>query len=76
MRKPKQLTREDVVAILKRQQGERSLRQFAKDLSVSAAYLSDIYLDKRDIGPAILKPLGLTKHVETTVTYQANGVSR
>ncbi|MFZ3211545.1 MAG: helix-turn-helix transcriptional regulator [Terriglobales bacterium] len=60
----KQLIRE-----LKARQGHRSLRQFARELGISAAYLSDIYLGRREPGPKLLEPLGLSKRVERRVDH-------
>lgn len=54
---------EDVIGMLKKKQGERSLRQFAIELGISAAYLSDIYRCNRRPGKAVLRQLGLTAHV-------------
>jgi hypothetical protein len=61
--------KEDVIAQLKAEQGERSLRSYATQFDCSAAYLSDIYKGKRDPGPKILKPLGLERKTKTIVTY-------
>ena len=61
-RKQKTLTREAVIERLKVAQGERSLRQFAIEIGVSAAYLSDIYLGKRSPGNKILKHLGIARN--------------
>lgn len=46
------------------------MRSFATELKVSAAYLSDVFLGKRDLGPKILKPMGLRKITERTVSYE------
>jgi hypothetical protein len=54
---------EQVVAKLKKIQGDRSLREFAKELNISAPYLSDVYKNRREPGPAVLKVLGLEKMV-------------
>lgn len=72
MRKRTGLTHEEVVIQLKAMQGERSLRKFAEDLGISAAYLSDIFHGQRAVGPSILKQLGLTKNVTTNVSYSAS----
>jgi transcriptional regulator with XRE-family HTH domain len=53
-----------VIRELKARQGQRSLRQFARELGISAAYLSDIYLGRRGPGPKVLRPLGLGKRVD------------
>lgn len=40
-----------------------SLRNLAKQWSVSPAYVSDVMLNRRLPGPAILKPLGLQRRI-------------
>ena len=62
--KAKQLIRE-----LRARQGQRSLRRFARELGISAAYLSDIYLGRSEPGPKVLEPLGLRKRIERRVDY-------
>jgi transcriptional regulator with XRE-family HTH domain len=64
------MTREQAIAILRKQQGVWSLRQYAEHLGVSAAYLSDVYLGRRDLGPKLLKPLGLRKIKTSTIVYE------
>jgi hypothetical protein len=49
---------EDFIKLMRTKQGNRSLREFARSLNVSAAYLSDIYLGNRLPGPAVANPLG------------------
>lgn len=63
------MTRDDVISILQRKQGERSLREFAKELKCSAAYLSDLYRGNREPGPRIMRYLGLTRDRVTNTTY-------
>jgi transcriptional regulator with XRE-family HTH domain len=70
MRKQSKLTVREVIEALKARQGDRSLRQFAEELGVSAAYLSDIYLGKRQPGEKVLKQFGITKSTVTTSSYQ------
>lgn len=70
MRVPhKMLTRDQVIEMLKENQGERSIRQQAITLGVSAAYLSDVYLGRRDPGPAILRHFHLRKRVTQQIVY-------
>jgi len=64
------MDRDAVVAKLKAGQKKRSLRDYAKALGVTVAYLSDIYRGRRDPGPSILKPLGLEKLTVTTYEKQ------
>lgn len=61
--------KEDVIEKLRQDQGTRSLRTYAKDIGCSAAYISDIYNNRRDPGDLVLKHLGLQAEKVTTVTY-------
>jgi hypothetical protein len=64
------ITQQQLIAIIKRKQADDSLRTFATKLEVSAAYLSDVYLNKRGVGPAILKHFGYAKvRTAPTVLY-------
>ena len=62
-------TEAEVVEMLKAEQGERSLREFAEALGISPSYLSDIYLGKRAPGPAVLDQMELEK-VEPETKYR------
>lgn len=46
-----------------------SLRALARTWDISAPYLSDVLLGKRNPGPKILKHLGLRCHVVVTRQY-------
>jgi hypothetical protein len=61
---------ENVVLLLKKRQGDSSLRALARTIDCSPAYLSDIYKGKRSPGPKILKFLGLVKTVQFKVQYE------
>lgn len=61
--------KEDVIEKLREDQGDRSLRKYATAIGCTAAYLSDIYNNRRDPGPMILDHLNLTANKVTTVTY-------
>ena len=61
--------KEDVIEKLREDQGNRSLRTYATVIGCTAAYLSDIYNNRRDPGPMILDHLNLTANKVTTVTY-------
>lgn len=63
MEASKTLTHADVVKVLKARQGSQSAAKFSKSIGVSAQYLSDIYLNKCQIGPGVLSKLGLTKEL-------------
>jgi transcriptional regulator with XRE-family HTH domain len=58
------------VNLLKQRQGKRSLREFSKQVGVTAAYLSDLYRGNRDPGPRILEFLGLEREVKRAVAYK------
>lgn len=64
----KDLTRDDVIALLKAKQGDRTVTAFAEEFGVSTAYMSDVLRGNRSLGPGILGPLGLV--AETEVTYR------
>jgi len=66
----KSLTREEVIAILRKDQAGRSIREYAETLGISAPYLSDIFLGRRDPGPSVLKHFGLERHETLKVEYQ------
>lgn len=70
MAKRKQLETAEVIRLLKKMQGGRSLRKFAVDLGISAPYLSDIYNGRRGPGKAVLSHLGLIKNVRLETTYE------
>ena len=55
------ITRDQLVKLLQKRQGGRAQRELAEELGISPAYLSDIYLGKRDPGESVLEKLGLEK---------------
>lgn len=63
------MKRSDVIRMLRRRQGSRSLRTFAAELGCSPSYLSDLYRSRRDPGPMVLQWLGLKR--EATVEYRS-----
>lgn len=72
---PKTLTHDKVIEMLKKRQGKKSLRSFATELGISAAYLSDLYKGRRSPGPAVLAHFGLCKQVTISTQYaQAEGL--
>ena len=62
---------QQVIARLKAMCDETSLRQAAKQLKISAPYLSDILLGRRSPGPKVLKRLGLSRRVERIIIYSS-----
>lgn len=65
----KLLSLDDVIGLMKRKQGNRTMRGFSRDLGLSVAYLSDFYHGRRLPGPKILNHLGMDK-VETELMYR------
>lgn len=70
---PRTITQDKVVGMLRKKQGKRSLREFARELGISAPYLSDIYKGRRNPGPAILDQFGIQKQVLTEYVTQETG---
>jgi transcriptional regulator with XRE-family HTH domain len=66
----KTFTQDKVVEMLRKKQGNRSLRALARELGISPAYLSDIYKGRRNPGPAILDGFGLHKKVTISTQYE------
>ena len=66
------MTTTDILEALRQKQGNRSLREFAKEVGCTAAYLSDIYRGNRPPARKILNWLGLVrrKHVKVTYVFQ------
>jgi transcriptional regulator with XRE-family HTH domain len=63
------MTRDQVVEILKKRQGELSQTAFADTLGISQGHLNQIYTGKKDPGASVLSKLGLRKIVKKSVTY-------
>lgn len=53
--------REDVIALLRKKQAGRPAYQLAEELGITASYLSDLFLGKKNPGPKLLTALGLTQ---------------
>lgn len=58
---PKTINKDEVIALMKKRQGERSNQDFAVELGISKQYLGDIYQGRRDPGETVLTALGLEK---------------
>lgn len=56
------------IQMLERRMQGRTLRALAKELGISAPYLSDIMNGNRSPGPKVLKALGLER--ETVTRYR------
>ena len=61
----------ELLALMKRLQGERSSSAFATDLGISKQYLTDIYKGRREPGNSVLRALDVTRNV----TYVARAES-
>lgn len=57
----RKITKDQVIEILRKRQGERPARQLAEELGVTPQYLSDVFSGRREIGPSILAGLGLER---------------
>jgi hypothetical protein len=67
-------TREEVVQKLKNLQGDRTVAEYAKYLSVSYPHLNAVYNQGAPIGKKLREFLGLKREVTKTVTYfELNG---
>jgi|GEM_PF-4516284 transcriptional regulator with XRE-family HTH domain len=56
-------------AIILKAKGEKSIREYAKEIGVSAPYLSDVLHGNRNPGPKILKHFGIKRTKKITVEY-------
>jgi hypothetical protein len=65
----KTVTQEEIIDLLKKEQGDRSLREFAPIFKVTAGYISDIYNHRRRPGLKVLKYFGIVKKRRVTVDY-------
>jgi transcriptional regulator with XRE-family HTH domain len=54
------LTHAEVLAEMRKRQGQRKAYEFAAELGITTAYLSDIYAGKRGPGKKVLTKLGLS----------------
>lgn len=68
----KQIAKADVLKLMRKAQGDLSLRSWAASIGISVAYLSDVYRGKREPGPGILARLGLEK-VEASYRQKSKG---
>jgi transcriptional regulator with XRE-family HTH domain len=66
----KRLSQQDLLKMLRREQGKMSLREFAKEIGISPAYLSDIYKGRRQGGKKLLDYFDLEKSISTEVQYR------
>lgn len=65
------MTVDDVRTMLRKSCDQAgSLRAWAKEHSVSVAYVSDVLLERRAPGPSILKVFGLQAERHTNTVYR------
>lgn len=67
----KPLDHQGVIALLRKKQGDRTAKELAEELEITPQYLSDIYLGRREPGPAVLDRLGLERDV---IYREAEGI--
>ena len=58
VKKPRALTEEEIIALIREGQQGMSLRQYAKHIRITPSTLSDIYLGRRSPGEKVLKLFG------------------
>ena len=63
------ITHTMVLERLRKRQGKRGLREFAKELGISYQYLADVYTGRRGLGPTVLEQLKLVKNPPGEPTY-------
>jgi len=66
----KWLTHAELIGRLKKRQGKRPVREFARELGISHVYLMHIYKGRREPGITVLEKLGL----EREIVYRAEGL--
>jgi len=64
------LTHVQVLDLLRKRQGRKSLRAFGEEIGVTAAYLSDVFRGNREPGPTLLDLLGIKRTKTTETTYE------
>ena len=70
----KATTIEDLLAIMKRIQGEKTLTQFAGELDLSKQYLSNVYNRHKEPSQRLLDKLGFAR--QTTYVRSPTAASR
>jgi hypothetical protein len=56
------MTADEVIALLKKKQGDRTNLAFAAELGVTSTHLGEIYKGSRNIGHKVSAKLGLKAH--------------
>lgn len=62
-----------LVDIIRKRQGENSLRTFATSLDLSAAYLSEVMRGMRPVGPKLAKAFGYVMVKTTVIRFKKKG---
>lgn len=57
------LTVDEVVALMEKQRGDKTLREYAAELGVTNQFLCDIFKRRRNPGETVLAKMGLTQRV-------------
>jgi hypothetical protein len=70
----KATTIEELIAIMKRVQGEKTLTKFAEELDMSKQYLSNVYNRHKEPSERLLDKLGFTR--QTTYVRSPTAASR
>lgn len=63
------LDKQQVIDLIRKEQGKMSLREYAQSIEISAAYLSDVLRGNRAPGKKIYEHFGLNREKTVTVTY-------
>ena len=58
------LSADEVVSLMKQQQGDRTQQAYAEELGITPQFLCDILKRRRDPGPKVLSRLGLVQTVK------------
>jgi len=69
----KATTIEELLAIMRRVQGERTLTEFATDMEMSKQYLSNVYTRRKEPSERLLSKLGFTRQ---TIYVRSPAASR
>ena len=63
------MTEEQVIALIRKEQGKKSIRKFASEIGVSAGYLSDVYQNRLSPGKSILDYFEIDKRKKVIVQH-------
>lgn len=70
---------DELLNIMKQQQGERTQLEYANQLGVSPQYLCDVYAKRREPGPSVLQAMSSVRSVSymvpETLIPQKKGIS-